>query len=114
MIRLTRKRFYFKVGRVIDGSMDDKYITIKELADLKGVSTRAIRLAKSKYQIQELRPNERNDRRSKRIFLHRPRQIRFRLCGKRERESIENREIHRLVASASEMYGYIERAAEYG
>ena len=29
--------------------MDDKYITIKELADLKGVGTRAIRLAKSKY-----------------------------------------------------------------
>ena len=55
MIRLTRKRFYFKVGRVIDGSMDDKYITIKELADLKGVSTRAIRLAKSKYQIQEIK-----------------------------------------------------------
>jgi putative transposase len=40
---------------VIDGSMDDKYITIKELADLKGVSTRAIRLAKSKYQIQEIK-----------------------------------------------------------
>src|SRR5574344_317077 len=30
--------------------MDDKYITIKELAELKGVSTRAIRLSKSKYQ----------------------------------------------------------------
>ena len=35
--------------------MDDKYITIKELADLKGVSTRAIRLAKSKYQIREIK-----------------------------------------------------------
>ncbi len=34
-------------------SMDNKYITIKELADLKGVSTRAIRLAKSKYQTRE-------------------------------------------------------------
>jgi putative transposase len=55
MIRLTRKQFQFKVGRVIDGSMDDKYITIKELADLKGVSTRAIRLSKSKYQTREIK-----------------------------------------------------------
>src|SRR5574344_932962 len=29
--------------------MEDKYITIKELAELKGISTRAIRLAKDKY-----------------------------------------------------------------
>ena len=28
---------------------NEKYITIKELADLKGVSTRAIRLSKGKY-----------------------------------------------------------------
>lgn len=35
--------------------MDDKYITIKELADLKGVSTRAIRLSKSKYQTREIK-----------------------------------------------------------
>lgn len=33
----------------------DKYITIKELAELKGVSTRAIRLAKSKYQTREIK-----------------------------------------------------------
>ena len=31
---------------------EEKYITIKELAELKGVSTRAIRLSKSKYQTQ--------------------------------------------------------------
>lgn len=55
MIRLTRKWFQFKVGRVINIDMDDKYITIKELADLKGVSTRAIRLSKSKYQIREIK-----------------------------------------------------------
>lgn len=30
---------------------EEKYITIKELAVLKGVSTRAIRLAKNKYVI---------------------------------------------------------------
>ncbi|MDD3436388.1 MAG: Mu transposase C-terminal domain-containing protein [Candidatus Gastranaerophilales bacterium] len=34
---------------------DDKYITIKELAELKGVSTRAIRLAKLKYKTQEIK-----------------------------------------------------------
>ena len=33
----------------------DKYITIKELADLKSVSTRAIRLSKSKYQTREIK-----------------------------------------------------------
>ncbi len=33
----------------------DKYISIKELAELKGVSTRAIRLAKSKYQTREIK-----------------------------------------------------------
>lgn len=33
----------------------DKYISIKELADLKGISTRAIRLAKSKYQTREIK-----------------------------------------------------------
>ena len=33
---------------------DEKYITIKELAELKGVSTRAIRLSKSKYQIRDI------------------------------------------------------------
>src|SRR5574344_2712829 len=31
-----------------------KYILIKELADLKGVSTRAIRLSKDKYQTREI------------------------------------------------------------
>src|SRR5574344_2186379 len=35
--------------------MEDKYITIKELADLKGVSTRAIRLSKSKYRTREIK-----------------------------------------------------------
>lgn len=35
--------------------MDEKYITIKELADLKGVSTRAIRLAKLKYQTRDVK-----------------------------------------------------------
>ena len=33
---------------------EEKYITIKELAELKGVSTRAIRLSKSKYQIRDI------------------------------------------------------------
>jgi hypothetical protein len=33
----------------------DKYITIKELAELKGVSARAIRLSKSKYQTREIK-----------------------------------------------------------
>ena len=33
---------------------EEKYITIKELADLKGVSTRAIRLSKSKYITREI------------------------------------------------------------
>ena len=32
---------------------EEKYITIKELAELKGVSTRAIRLAKNKYATKE-------------------------------------------------------------
>src|SRR5574344_673526 len=54
MIRLTRRWFHFKVGRVIDGSMD-KYISIKELAELKGVSTRAVRLSKSKYKTREIK-----------------------------------------------------------
>ena len=34
--------------------MKEKYITIKELADLKGVSTRAIRLSKDKYNTREI------------------------------------------------------------
>ena len=33
---------------------DEKYITIKELAELKGVSTRAIRLSKGKYITREI------------------------------------------------------------
>lgn len=33
---------------------NEKYITIKELAELKGVSTRAIRLAKCKYITREI------------------------------------------------------------
>ncbi len=33
---------------------DEKYITIKELAELKGVSTRAIRLSKDKYITREI------------------------------------------------------------
>ena len=33
---------------------NEKYITIKELAELKGVSTRAIRLSKGKYIIREI------------------------------------------------------------
>ena len=33
---------------------EEKYITIKELAELVGVSTRAIRLSKGKYQTREI------------------------------------------------------------
>lgn len=33
---------------------EEKYITIKELAELKGVSTRAIRLSKNKYITREI------------------------------------------------------------
>ena len=33
---------------------DEKYITIKELAELKRVSTRAIRLSRGKYIIREI------------------------------------------------------------
>lgn len=33
---------------------EEKYITIKELAELKGVSTRAIRLSMSKYQTRDI------------------------------------------------------------
>lgn len=33
---------------------EEKYITIKELAELKGVSARAIRLAKCKYFTREI------------------------------------------------------------
>ena len=33
---------------------NEKYITIKELAELKGVSTRAIRLSRGKYQTQDV------------------------------------------------------------
>lgn len=55
MIHLTRKQFHLKVGRMIDESMDNKYITIQELAELKGVSTRAVRLSKSKYHTREIK-----------------------------------------------------------
>lgn len=34
--------------------MKEKYITIKELAELKGISSRAIRLSKDKYVIREI------------------------------------------------------------
>ena len=41
--------------RAINVGMDnEKYITIKELAELKGVSTRAIRLSKGKYITREI------------------------------------------------------------
>ena len=33
---------------------EEKYITIKELAELKGVSNRAIRLSKDKYITREI------------------------------------------------------------
>ena len=33
---------------------NEKYITIKELAELKGVSTRVIRLSKGKYITREI------------------------------------------------------------
>lgn len=33
---------------------DEKYITIKELAELKGVSARAIRLSRGKYITQDI------------------------------------------------------------
>lgn len=53
-INISRKQFQFSEFGVIDGSMEEKYITIKELAELKGVSTRAIRLAKCKYITREI------------------------------------------------------------
>ena len=34
---------------------NEKYITIKELAELKGVSTRAVRLSLAKYQTREIK-----------------------------------------------------------
>ncbi len=36
-------------------SMNEKYISIKELADLKGISPRAVRLAKEKYQTSQIK-----------------------------------------------------------
>ena len=33
---------------------EEKYITIKELAELKSISTRAIRLSRGKYQTREI------------------------------------------------------------
>jgi len=45
---------FFRILRD-EWSMDnEKYITIKELALLKGVSTRAIRLSKGKYLTREV------------------------------------------------------------
>ena len=38
----------------VNAMNEEKYITIKELADLKGVSTRAIRLSKGKFITREI------------------------------------------------------------
>ena len=55
-VNISRKEFQFSEFGVIDVSTmtNEKYITIKELAELKGVSTRAIRLSRGKYQIREI------------------------------------------------------------
>lgn len=54
-INVCRKQFQSSEFGVIYRSMaNDKYITIKELAELKGVSLRAIRLAKNKYITREI------------------------------------------------------------
>ena len=54
-VNVSWKQFQSSEFRVINGGMDnEKYITIKELADLKGVSTRAIRLSKGKYITREI------------------------------------------------------------
>ena len=51
------KNFHSSEFRVIDvyTMNEEKYITIKELAELKSVSTRAIRLSKGKYQTREIK-----------------------------------------------------------
>lgn len=51
------KNFHSSEFRVIDvyTMNEEKYITIKELAELKSVSTRAIRLSKEKYQTREIK-----------------------------------------------------------
>ena len=53
---INLKQFQFPEFRVIDicTMNEEKYITIKELAELKGVSTRAIRLSKGKYITREI------------------------------------------------------------
>ena len=38
----------------VNAMSEEKYITIKELAELKGVSTRAIRLSLKKHVIREI------------------------------------------------------------
>ena len=56
-VNVYLKHFHSSEFRVIDVCTmnEEKYITIKELAGLKGVSTRAIRLSKEKYQIREIK-----------------------------------------------------------
>ena len=57
VVNVYLKHFHSSEFRVIDvyTMNEEKYITIKELAELKGVSTRAIRLSKEKYQIREIK-----------------------------------------------------------
>ena len=57
MIQNTLKQFQsseFGVINVNTMNNEEKYITIKELAELKGISTRAVRLAKDKYITREI------------------------------------------------------------
>ena len=54
-VNISRKQFQSSEFRVINGGMDnEKYITIKELAELKGVSTRTIWLSRGKYIAREI------------------------------------------------------------
>lgn len=57
VVNVYLKHFHSSEFRVIDvyTMNEEKYITIKELAELKGVSTRAIRLSKVKYQTREIK-----------------------------------------------------------
>jgi len=55
VVNVYLKHFHSSEFRAINVGMDnEKYITIKELAELKGVSTRAIRLSKGKYITREI------------------------------------------------------------
>jgi len=53
-VNICQKQFQSSEFGVIDGSMEEKYITIKELAELKDISSRAIRLSRAKYITREI------------------------------------------------------------